>query len=105
MTAILSVCLCLLLLPRAASGMRYCHLRLATLSTNVNYGSAASFLGSGEISSRDLAKLPPCQYRRRVPDDIKLILKRSSLAHVAFDDYDVLSEGKVVGRIYHGHGT
>ena len=35
----------------------------------------------------------------------QLIVKRSSLAHAAFDDYDVLSEGKVVGRIYHDRGT
>ena len=40
-----------------------------------------------------------------MPDDIKLILKRSSLAHAAFDDYDVLYEGKPVGRIYHDSGT
>src|SRR5262245_25386861 len=31
----------------------------------------------------------------------QLILKRSSMARRGFDDYDVLSEGKVVGRIYH----
>ena len=35
----------------------------------------------------------------------QLILKRSSLAHAAFDDYDVLFEGKHVGRIYHDNGT
>jgi hypothetical protein len=30
----------------------------------------------------------------------QLILKRSSLAHAGFEDYDVLHEGEVVGRIY-----
>jgi hypothetical protein len=35
-------------------------------------------------------------------DDTKLILKRSSLAHAGFDDFDVLCEGELVGRIYHG---
>ena len=30
----------------------------------------------------------------------QLILKRSSLAHAGFDDYDVLCEGELVGRIY-----
>ena len=33
-------------------------------------------------------------------DQPKLILKRSELAHAGFEDYDVLSEGKHVGRIY-----
>jgi len=35
----------------------------------------------------------------------QLILKRSSLAHAGFDDYDVLSEGKLVGRIFKNDGT
>ena len=32
--------------------------------------------------------------------DRPLILKRSSLSHAGFEDYDVLSDGKIVGRIY-----
>jgi hypothetical protein len=32
----------------------------------------------------------------------KLILKRSALADAEFEDYDVLSEGNLVGRIYKG---
>jgi hypothetical protein len=34
-----------------------------------------------------------------------LILKRSSLAHAGFDDYDVLCKGKLVGRIYHDNAS
>jgi hypothetical protein len=37
-----------------------------------------------------------------LPDEPKLILKRSELADAGFEDYQVLSEGKVVGRIYKG---
>jgi hypothetical protein len=32
----------------------------------------------------------------------QLFLKRSELAHAGFDDYDVLFEGNLVGRIYCG---
>jgi hypothetical protein len=35
-------------------------------------------------------------------DPPKLILKRSALANAGFEDYEVLSEGKHVGRIYKG---
>jgi hypothetical protein len=35
-----------------------------------------------------------------VPDEPKLILKRSVLANAGFKDHDVLSEGKHVGRIF-----
>jgi hypothetical protein len=35
-----------------------------------------------------------------MPDEPKLILKRSSLADAGFEDYNVLSEGKLVGRIF-----
>jgi len=38
----------------------------------------------------------------RLPDAPKLILKRSALADAGFEDYEVLSEGKNVGRIYKG---
>ena len=34
--------------------------------------------------------------------DKQLLLKRSELADAGFDDYSVLSEGEVVGRIYKG---
>ena len=32
--------------------------------------------------------------------DPPLILKRSELAHAGFEDFDVLCEGELVGRIY-----
>jgi hypothetical protein len=32
----------------------------------------------------------------------QLILQRSELAHAGFDDFDVLCDGKLVGRVYHG---
>jgi hypothetical protein len=35
-------------------------------------------------------------------DQPQLILKRSELAHAGFEDYEVLSKGKHVGRIYKG---
>jgi hypothetical protein len=35
-----------------------------------------------------------------MPDELKLILKRSGLATAGFEDYDVLSDGKLVGRIF-----
>jgi hypothetical protein len=35
-----------------------------------------------------------------MPERVPLILKRSELAHAGFEDYAVLSDGKVVGRIY-----
>jgi len=35
-----------------------------------------------------------------MPDEPKLILKRSELANAGFEDYDVLSEGKHVGHIF-----
>jgi hypothetical protein len=37
-----------------------------------------------------------------MPDQSKLILKRSPLANAGFEDYRVLCEGEVVGRIYKG---
>jgi hypothetical protein len=40
------------------------------------------------------------EHRRHVGTGAQLILKRSSLAHAGFDDFDVLCEGELVGRIY-----
>jgi hypothetical protein len=35
-------------------------------------------------------------------DEPEMILQRSALADAGFEDYDVLSEGKSVGRIFQG---
>jgi hypothetical protein len=37
-----------------------------------------------------------------MPNQSQLLLKRSALASAGFEDYDVLADGKYVGRIYKG---
>jgi hypothetical protein len=63
------------------------------------------------ITGEDQSERPSTEPRTRRAAAVHLatvphlILKRSSLAHAGFDDYDVLCEGKLVGRIYHDRGT